>query len=127
MRIDERACPAAPWLVSHGLPYDTDLNQDLNGDGVSLLMAYALGLDPKANLTQHLPAPVLTGDSLTLNFRAAAPGITYSVQTSTDLQTWSADGVDLSDLDPTNHRTASVPLDAPRRFLRLAVSENRVP
>ena len=47
MRIDERACPAAPWLVSHGLPYDTDLNQDLNGDGVTLLMAYALGLDPK--------------------------------------------------------------------------------
>ena len=26
-------------------------------------------------------------------------------------------------LDPTNHRTASVPLDPPRRYLRLVVFE----
>jgi hypothetical protein len=85
-------------------------------------MAYALDLDPHENLQGNLPAPILTGDSLTLTFPANAPGITYTAQTSTDLQTWTTDGVTLSDLDPDNHRTAVVPLDAPQRFLRLVVS-----
>jgi hypothetical protein len=35
VRIDEQARPAAAWLVGHNLPYDTDLHQDLNGDGVN--------------------------------------------------------------------------------------------
>ena len=60
-----------------------------------------------------MPAPVLEGDTLTLSFHAAAPGITYAVETSTDLKTWVADGVVISDLDANNQRTASIPLDAP--------------
>ena len=124
VRIDERACPAAPWLLSHGLSYDTDLNKDLNGDGVDLLMAYALDLDPNTNLSSSMPAPVLNGNSLNLTFHAAAPGITYSVETSTDLDNWTTDGVVISNLDIDKQRTASVPLDAPRRYLRLVVSES---
>ncbi len=73
VRIDEQACPAAPWLVAHGLPYDTDLNQDLNGDGVSVLMAYALDLDPHQQLGSRLPTPVLQGDQLRMPFDAREP------------------------------------------------------
>ena len=96
---------------------------DLNNDGVPLLIAYALYLDPNENLGQQMPVPVLVGDSLTLTFHAAAPGVTYTVETSTNLQTWTTDGVAISDLDPTKHCTGSVPLDAPQRFLRLLVSQ----
>lgn len=60
-------------MVGHGLPYDAPLDLDLNGDGVSLLMAYALGLDPHANLSGRRPAPVVNSDFLTLSFYAAAP------------------------------------------------------
>ena len=123
--LDETTYPAAPWLASHGLPQDTDLNQDLNGDGVSLLMAYALNLDPNENLSQQMPAPVLTDDSLTLTFHAAAPGITYTVESSTDLQTWTTESVATSDLDSHRHRTASVPINAQRRYLRLMVRETK--
>jgi len=121
--LDESSYPAAPWLVSHGLPQDTDLNHDLNNDGVSILMAYALDLDPNENLSQHMLAPVLVDDSLTLTFHAAAPGVSYTVETSTDLKNWTTDGVAISDLDSNKQRTASVPRDAPRRYLRLVISE----
>jgi hypothetical protein len=119
--IDPAAWPAATWLLSHGLPYDTSLQQDPDGDGVSLLMAYALNLDPRQNLQSRLPAQVPGDDSLSIRFHAAAPGITYQVETSRDLTQWTTSGVTLSDLDADNKRTASVPRDADRRFLRLVV------
>ena len=49
--INEAVYPAASWLLKINLPYDTSLQQDLDGDGVSLLLAYALNLDPRLNLS----------------------------------------------------------------------------
>ena len=56
-------------------------------------MAYALDLDPRRNLRSRLPVPILTDDSLSLTFHAARPGLTYTVQTSTDLRNWTTEGV----------------------------------
>ena len=121
IEIDEAAYPAATWLLEHGFPYDTDLDQDTSGDGVSLLMAFALNLDPTLNLRGSLPAPVVNGESLGMSFNAGVPGITYTAQTSTDLQNWTSEGVILSELDPNSRRTASVDRDMPQRYLRLLV------
>ena len=123
--IDPSSHPAATWLLGHGLPYDADLHHDLNGDGVSLLMAYALDLDPNQRLQNHLPVPVLNEGALSISFHAAAPGITYTVETSTDLRTWTTDSANLSDLDLDNQRTASVSVDSRGRFQRLVVSEEK--
>ena len=112
---------AAPWLLEHGLPHDADLHQDINSDGVSLLMAYALDLDPRQNLRSRLPVPTMDTDSLRLTFPASRANLSYTVQTSTDLQTWTAEGVTTSEFDPDGRRTASTSRDVPRRFLRLMV------
>jgi hypothetical protein len=122
VRIDERACPAAAWLVAHDLSYDTDLHQDLNGDGVSLLMAYALDLDPNQNLQRSLPVPVLGDDTLSISFHAPSDGVTYTVQTSTDLKSWTTDGVTLPELDPVGQRTAWIDTEGAQRFMRLLVA-----
>ena len=111
----------ASWLLAHGLPYNTSLQQDPDGDGVSLLMAYALSLDPRQNLKGLLPAPVLGEGSLSISFYAGTPGMTYQVETSRDLTQWTTTGVTLSALDAENQRTASVPRDAAAQFLRLVV------
>jgi hypothetical protein len=111
------------WLLGHGYPLNTDLHQDTNGDGVSLLMAFALDLNPNLNLADSQPAPVLGGDTLSMSFHAASPGITYTVETSTDLQNWGTEEVIMSDLGPDNQRTASVLMDSPQRFLRLVVQQ----
>lgn len=113
--IAERACPAASWLVGHGFEPDTDLHQNLNGDGVSLLMGYALNLDPTLNLLGSLPLPAVGADTLSHPFHAS------TVETSTDLQYWTTEGVTLSDLNPDDIRIASVNRDSPQRFLRLVV------
>ena len=88
-------------------------------DGVSLLMAYALDLNPRQNLRSRLPTPVVDGDHLAMSFQGTSPGITYTVQTSTDLQHWTTEGLTTSDLDPAGRRTAMVPRNTARRFLRL--------
>ena len=119
--IDPAAWPAATRLLAHGLPYNTSLQQDPDGDGVSLLLAYALNLDPRRNLQSRLPAPVPVEDTLSIRYYAGTPGMTYQVETSRDLTQWTTTGVTLSALDAENKRTASVPRDAADRFLRLVV------
>ena len=120
--LEEAGCPAASWLVGHGLDYDTALHHDLNGDGVSLLMAYALNLDPHQNLRASLPQPQLDRESLSLSFHAASRGVTYTVETSTDLKHWTREGVSLFDSGNPQLRKASVETRAAEaRFLRLVV------
>ncbi|MCF7734107.1 MAG: leucine-rich repeat domain-containing protein [Akkermansiaceae bacterium] len=114
--------PVKEWMADHGLPYDTDPHQDLNGDGVNLLLAYTLDLDPH-DARSGLPRAMMGPDTLGMKFHAAAPGITYTVQTSEDMKTWGTDGVTLSELDPDGYRTATVSRDSPRRFMRLVVNE----
>ncbi len=121
--INQATWPAASWLLTHGFWYDTNLQQDPNGDGVSLLTAYALNLNPHLNLQGSLPKPVLGVNTLGLGFHAASPGITYTVQTSTNLQSWTTQGVVQSAPGPDGRATATVLRDAPSRFLRLVVQD----
>ncbi|MCX6876428.1 MAG: leucine-rich repeat protein [Verrucomicrobia bacterium] len=113
--------PLAIWLLANGFPYDTDLQSDPNGDGVCLLLAYALALDPKLDLSGCMPKPVIAGNLLSLTFYAGSAGVTYTVETSTDLHAWSTAGVTVAAPDASKFRTATVAMTAPRRFLRLAV------
>ena len=114
--------PLTKWLSDNKLPADSDLASAPNGDGVSLLMDYALNLDPKKNQSGSMPKPVKTGKQMSLAYYAASDGVSYSVETSTDLKTWTTSGIDISVLDGNNYRTATVPMTGPRLFLRLAVS-----
>ena len=108
------------WLLSKGLPADTDITLDANGDGVNLLMAYALNLDP--NLHNSFPQPVFGENLMTLSFYAGANGITYIVKASSDMVNWSTEGVTLSIPDANQFRTATVNISGPAKFMRLEVS-----
>lgn len=110
------------WLLENGFSPGTSLLADGNHDGVSLLMAYALGLDPAGNLAGSLPTPVLDGGALSLSFLGNKALVTYGVETSADLVTWTTDGVTLSEPDGSGLRTATVAAGDGARFLRLAVT-----
>ncbi len=109
----------APWLLSHGFAYNTNLTEDPNADGVNLLMAYALNLDPKQNLSGAMPRPVMAGNGMSLNFYAGAQGVNYKVEASPDLQTWSESGVSLSAPDMNSRRTATANVNDPAKFMRI--------
>ena len=108
------------WLISNGFSYNADLLSDPNGDGIDLLTAYALNLDPRLNLNGSMPLPLIAGNQLSLTFYAGSPGVSYSVEASSDLINWT--NVTLSTLDANNSRTASVSTTDSRRFLRIVVS-----
>lgn len=110
------------WLLGYGLPSDSDMKSDANGDGVNLLMAYALNLDPNQNQSGNLPQPVFAANQMSLTFYAGAAGITYAVQVSPDMQTWTTEGVTLSAPDANQIRTATVDMTGPSRYMRLSVS-----
>ena len=112
------------WLLGYGLPYDTELDQDLSGDGVTLLTAYALDLDPNLNLIGHLPAPIVESGALSIRFYAARPDIVYRVESSRDLKIWGVGDVTLSGLGPDNHVTASVERTHPKHYLRLVLEQS---
>ncbi|MGJ8652089.1 MAG: leucine-rich repeat protein [Opitutaceae bacterium] len=115
---------ASPWLLEHGLAYDTDVHQDLNNDGVSLLMAYALNLDPNQNLAAKMPAISLGNGTTSLVYYGNNEGISYEVEASLDLEDWDSLIVNYSDLDGEWMRTASVSsVEYSQLFLRLSVSE----
>ena len=111
------------WLAGLGISPGTDVETDPNGSGVSLLMAYALGLDPNANPVTGLPKPTLANGLLSLSFKGNSSGITYSVETSENLSSWTTSGVTLSSPDSNGMRTASVPASgADSSFLRIVAS-----
>lgn len=112
----------AQWLVSEGQAASADITSDPDGDGVPLLLAYAFGLDPAANLAGALPQPELVDGYLSLSFPAAAEGVTYTPQASTDLATWSTEGVSLVGPDNEGVLVALTPATTPRAFLRVAVT-----
>ncbi len=114
--------PTADWLVSKALPFDANLSDDTNGDGVSLLMAYALNLDPNTNFSGSMPQPVFTAGEMSLSFYAGTAGVTYTVTASGDMVNWSTNGVTVSGPDANQIRTATVARTGPLRFMRLAVS-----
>jgi len=119
--INTATYPAANWLLSSNIPYDTNLHQDLNGDGVPLLMAYALNLNPSDNLTGKLPKTGLTNDSAHLRFYGDSSGVTYDVETSKDLITWVPTVV--TEPDTEGIRSASISREGGCGFLRLVVEE----
>lgn len=109
----------APWLLSNGLAYNADIESDLNNDGVNLLTAYSLNLNPNQNLAGSLPRPAFAGGQMSLTFYAGSPGVTYKVETSRDLLNWNTLGVTLSAPDANKFRTATVSTADPSRYLRL--------
>ena len=113
--------PVSTWLVENTLPPDLNLQDDPNGDGVSLLMAYALDLNPNENLSGSLPEPVVEAGQMSLDFHSGSGGVTYAVETSTDMLNWTTEGVAISAPDANQVRTATVDMNGSHRYMRLVV------
>jgi hypothetical protein len=111
------------WLLKWGLPYDSAMLSDSNNDGVSLLLAYALNLNPTQNLSDSLPKAELTADGLAMSFYCGTEGINYAVESSVDMINWSQEGIVMTAPDGALFRTATLDTSAPGRFMRLVVSQ----
>jgi alpha-tubulin suppressor-like RCC1 family protein len=118
----------ASWVASNGLSgASAEANACPAGDGIPNLLKFALGLDPDQIASSGLYG--LAQGNGALVFRYTRPttitGISYIVETSTDLVNW--DGVLATAVESNTTTTetcvATLPADQPRLFVRLVVSQ----
>jgi hypothetical protein len=120
----------ASWATEFGLATNSDL-LDSDSDGISNLLEYAQDSSPVSATSGVRPTVVLAPDAggsyltLTTVKNSDATDLTYTVQSSGDLITWSATNTVVL----TNTSTSLVVRDSipqstsnPRRFLRLVVT-----
>ena len=116
-------------LANAGVPANKRAaTDDPDADGIVNLLEYALGLSPTTPSTTGLPAAQVAAGNLTFTYkRAVATGLTYVVQTTTDLTTpasWTTTGVTQGTPDVNGNTTATIPYSTGPRFLRLSVALN---
>jgi hypothetical protein len=105
---------------------DSNFLADADGDGLSNLVEYALGLSPVTPSASGAPAVSVVGPNLTFNYSkdTTKTDVVYQVQVSPDMVTWSnLASVRTGSAGTVETWTASLPLDAAKKFLRLQVTK----
>ena len=124
----------ATWAAQNGLDDDeASAASDADGDGVSLLLEYALGLDPLAADAGPAALPSLardSGGSLTFRFRrpTSVAGLAYAVETAASLSAaWSPSSVEPvveSTADDVETLAVTFPAPSSPFFARLRVTQS---
>jgi len=120
--------PSAYFLWQQTIAWSADDDQsaqgDPDGDGTENLLEFALGLDPLIVDTAGLPVATIEGNSVIYDFNNPREGITYEVQISSDLVSWSEPP--FATLTSSSVTPIEIPLteeNEDRTFIRLRVSE----
>ncbi len=113
------------YLAAANVPPENRLpNLDLDGDGLSNLLEFALGAAPLMSDMQVLPSvKILNGQFCFTYTRAQQASINYRVTATPDLANlWSDSGVDQGTVSSNGLTVASISAAASSRFLRLEVT-----
>ena len=92
------------------------------GDGMQNLLKYALGLNAAASSNASLNNQVNADGRLALTFMRARSELTYTVEGSDDMITWSSIAANPGTAGETVTVTDTAPTSAKKRFIRLKVS-----
>lgn len=108
---------AAPlWKISNGLSPVEELDTDPFETGSPLLANYAMNVDARS---VAFPEVFVLGGQLNLSFFGDREDVTYVVELSKDLVSWSSAGVTISLPDDDGLRTATSSFQEGRCFVRL--------
>lgn len=120
------ADPFADYLANAGVPLDRrGANDDADSDGLANLLEYALGLAPMSADSAGQLTTEVAGGNLTFTYRRAREGLTYVVETTTNLATgasWTSAGVTQGTPDENGTVIATIPFATGQRFVRLRVT-----
>jgi|GEM_PF-3859965 len=81
------------WKLDEGFSLTEPPTADSDGDGIGLLLEYALMLDPHTPDLQGTPTTQMVGGVLALSYLHMRSDVNYFVETSTDLHNWTTTGV----------------------------------
>ena len=121
------------WKSNYNLPIATPATSDGDGDGLWLLLEYALGLDPTVVSVAGLPTGCVTNGFLTLTYTTirAAIDITVSAEVAASVAgEWSSAAGDVDQLWNVSEGLTTRTItardrtgDADSRFMRLKVTQ----
>lgn len=114
--------PVEEWLITKGFRTSQDMSETLPGSEASILISYALGMDPYETGSAKMPLVEFTKGQLAMRFFAGRPDVDYKVEVSDDLSEWEETGVLVSEADASGVKTARVTGGASKSFLRLVFS-----
>jgi len=114
--------PVEEWLITKGFRISQDMSETLPGSEASILISYALGMDPYETGPAKMPLVEFTKGQLAMRFFAGRPDVDYKVEVSDDLSEWEETGVLVSEADASGVKTARVTGGASKSFLRLVFS-----
>ena len=121
LSVDTAAVAAGRWLLPYGVSPALGFTDDAGSDGISILMEYALGLDPSEDNSSNLPALTVSADSAQITLFIGADNIQYNFYSSSDLTNWSSEDVTLSTPDTDSMVTVSIPTSDQQRYLQYDV------
>jgi hypothetical protein len=117
------------WLSSHFTPAQmadpsiSGLGADFDHDGIPTLLEYALGSHPQHHDLNALPTALrLPQGQLALTFYRARTDVTYVVEASYDLVTWTPLSTPIIGSGQYQTITDTAPANSTKRFIRLSVS-----
>ena len=108
------------WKIDTGYSLTEPDTSDYDNDGIGLLIEYALSLDPSTPQLDGVPTMQIIGGAVAMSYFRYRSELAYSVETSTDLASWTAVGV--------NQGSGAFPIawtlinGAPQKYLRLRVT-----
>lgn len=113
------------WKAQNRFDILTPDSDDSDGDGLPLMLEYALVLSPRRDSLEQIPRVTHAEGKLRLRYYAGRSDLNYSVQTSTDMVNWTTAGVTQMAEILGLYITAEVeaPAGSEQRFLRLIVSD----
>lgn len=124
-RLDLRAIPDA-WLSTYfdaGERTNASISGDLadpDRDGLTNLLEYAFAFNPEADSSAVMPKLERVGNNVRLVFPVPRGNVSYTVQKSTNLNTWSTSGITLS--TSAGKTTATVAVSSgPKTYLRVLI------
>ncbi len=100
---------------------------DVDADGLSNFAEYALGLDPTISDANRAPTATVNPATreIQMSYTRTRGDVSYALETSADLATWTTAGVNQGSAAIGSSVTASVPASGdPRRFVRLRMRQS---
>ncbi|MDB4300765.1 lamin tail domain-containing protein, partial [bacterium] len=109
------------WATMNGV---TSEDQDLDQDGLSALLEYALGTDPSVSNPDAVQSGGVVGGFSTISFQRGTgrSDVIFQVQSSADLISWTDE--QSTQVSPDLYRIDSPIAGTAKRFLRLKVTLN---
>jgi hypothetical protein len=119
------ATPFASWASGYSLTGEqASATADPDGDGLNNLLEYALGSTPDSSASRPNLASQISDSKLQITFTPQRSDVTYTIEASSDLTTWSPLTMPTLTVGQSTTVTDTVALGAgTKRFLRLKVSQ----